>query len=186
MACNYNCADTPAYENDIEECGALQRLAGADSMVLLECDHGITDASNSTQVQDAIDNGRAHLLENLKIGFDEPAAVNAPAKTTSCGTIPIINYTRGLTIEDYKVTAVNAEFWNVVKGRVYGGAIVIACPTSGLSDVAFFIDSENTTITEFLNNGNDNDQVMFYTVKAAWKSLNDPEMVAAPTGLVAA
>jgi hypothetical protein len=185
MACNYNCADTPAYDNSIEECGALIRLAGADTMVLLECDHGITDASDSVQIQAAIDAGRAHLLEELKIGFDEPSPVNAPAKRTSCGTIPIINYTRGLTIEDYKITTTNNTFWDVVKGRVYGGAIIIACSTDGLSDVAFFIDEENVSISSFMNNGNDNDQAMFFTAKLAWKSLSNPDMVAAPTGLTA-
>lgn len=184
---NYNCGETPDHDNDIDECGSQTRQAGAQRVFLIECNDTTVDdtsggAGLGAQLVTAIAAGTVKEIDNIKFGFETPSPVLAPAKTRSCGAIPTVTYNRTGVWEDYNVTLGNALFYDEVKNRTYGGIIVMSCSTEGLEDIAFWIDSE-VTISEFLNNGNDNDVPMFYTATPSWSSKADPLMIAAPTGV---
>jgi hypothetical protein len=180
---NYNCGETADHDNVIDLCASETRNAGNQNFILIECnDTLITDPTNASQILAAVAAGTAKKVENIKLGFDEPSVVNAPTKTKSCGTIPVVNRNRSVTWEDYNVTLGNADFYNDVNNRTYGGMIVFNCSTDDLDDLAFYIDSE-ITINSFLNNGNDNDLPMFWTAKANWSKKADPEMILAPAGV---
>lgn len=169
---NYNCDDLPDYDQTLDNCGAKGRLGGASVLYLIECDATINDPGSQTDLDTAVTNGDAYLIDNVKIGFGQPSPIEVDS-TTSCGTKQVANYNREFSLEDYKVTAGNTEFWSTAKKRVYGGAVLVECTTDGLDAVVTFINAQ-ITIESYRDFPNTNEQLQKYVVTGKWKSYDDP------------
>lgn len=175
----YNCDDLGEYDSSMGSCAARVRKSGASTIYLLECGHEITDPSNATQVNAALEAGLAKEITGVKFGFNDPTPVTSPA-TTSCGTEEVVDYTRTATLEDYKVTTTNTAFWNTAKKRAYGGLLIMQCATEGLTDQVTWVDAE-VTVQAFKKFPNTSSEAQSYTVNFAWKGLDDPLDYDAPT-----
>jgi hypothetical protein len=169
---NYNCDDLGEYDSTLAQCGAKRRTAGAATMYLLECGITPTDPGDQDELDALVTAGTATMISNVKIGFGQPAEITSEA-ITSCGTTEVINYTRTFTLEDGKVTLTNTAFWNQAKKRVFNGAVLIECPTSGLDPLVTFIDAE-LSLGGYRDFPNTNEQIQKYVITGSWKALDDP------------
>ncbi len=166
-----NCDDLPSYEDSLSNCGAKVRLGGASTLYLIEC--GATATVNTQAGLDAaVAAGDAYLINDVKIGFGQPSAVEIDS-TTSCGTKQIVNYNREASLEDFKVTVANTAFWSTAKKRKFGGFVLIECPTDGLDPVYTYVNAE-TTVESYRDFPNTNEQAQKYVVALKWKSYDDP------------
>ena len=64
---SYNC-DDPLGNHLLNDCGN-EKQGGIKDIIILECNHQLTDPSSQAQVEDEINAGRATKIQNLKIGF---------------------------------------------------------------------------------------------------------------------
>lgn len=178
---SYNCEALTEHEIVSENCQG-SRLAGFPHAVFFECGFTPADWSDGAEIQALIAAGNAWEVFNLKAGFGEPAAINAPAKT-SCGAEQVINYDRTLTVEDYTVTENNRLFWNTLNGgRVIGGMLLNECDTEGYTSKSTAVDSE-ISFAGGRNVANNNGENQFFASTATWRSRTDPEIVNTPTGV---
>lgn len=138
---SYNCLALGEYETTFDNC-ATYRAGGIPSIILLACDHQITDPQSLAQVEAEIAAGRAWRVENIKGGLT-PQTPETVAPVTSCGTERVVNNVYQLSIFDSKVSQLNAEFWGTLSaGYVLGGMIMGICSTSGLTDLMIYADAE--------------------------------------------
>lgn len=172
---NYNCDEiTEHLKNDCEE--FLQ--GGVSQVLLLECNHAITDPSNATQVNAAISDGTATLIQNVKLGIDaaSPETVDSPI---ACRPPKLVNYTRTASWLDGNVNAQNVTFYNTAfNGRSFGGMIVYEC-SSG--KVTWYDDAITLTGNRIIPN-TDAEFQRFEGV-ATWKGINDGSIHDAPAGV---
>lgn len=173
---NYNCDPLPAYESTIENCGANGRKGGANILYLFECGWLPEDPGDEEELEQMVTDGQATKLENLKIGFADPAEVTQEA-ITSCGNQIIVDYDRTATVEDFKVTSGNSDFWNIAKKRVYNGAVLIECETSGLPRQVSYIDAE-ISLKVFRTLPNTNKELQKYSGTLLWSDIDDPTQIA--------
>lgn len=118
---NYNCDDnlgthTPNDCNDIS-------LGGYADLLLLECDHAITDPGNATQVETALADDTAHLILNVKSSLPAPSAIKQSSLVANQPDI-VTGYELSGTLVDGSVSSANSTFYNNVGGgRSFGGLI---------------------------------------------------------------
>lgn len=177
----YNCADLPDYESTIQYCGSKVRLSGASFIGLVECGSSITNPSSAAQLNALIAAEDMKIVANVKAGFGDPSAVTQDP-ITACGTQITTNYTRSVTLFDYKVTSTNTAFWNAAARRSFSQLVIWECETDGLSPLVSFVDSE-ITVTAKRIFPNSNDQAQYYDVTLSWKALSDPDQYDAPVGV---
>lgn len=178
--CAYNCDDLPAYDSALAGC-TLTRSGGSSDIVFLLCGHGITDFSDGTQINAAIDAGTAKLLSNLKIGLAK-GSPNTIDPVTSCGTSRVLNNTYTGTIFDAKVNETNGEYWNAVTaGYIFEGAILSNCTTEGQTDIAFVIENQ-ISVSGSLVSPDVNTDLLRFEMDFTWTGTG-AQIVAAPTGV---
>ena len=121
--CNlYNCSDAVGDHllNDCEE-GVV---GGIRNVIFLECNHELTDASNSAAVQAEIDAGRATLIKNVKVGSPSSSPVSVASNIANTRD-KVVKYQTDMTYMDGNVNADNMTFYNTVfSGRPFGGLIL--------------------------------------------------------------
>lgn len=132
----------PCYEDEMAEHEQLtcvgEPKGGIDSLIVLPCNHGVTDASDEVQVQAALDNG-ARLISGIKAGIPE-AAAQTTETTRGCATTIVSAYDGTITLEDANLTDsnVNDFYPQLFSGQPYGGVILWECATGKVK----FIDKE--------------------------------------------
>lgn len=178
---NYNCADLPAYDDTIENCGSKVRLSGATYIGLVECGSAIANPSSASELNALIAAGNMTIIANIKSGFGDPASVTQDP-ITSCGTSIVTNYTRSLVLKDYKVTSGNTTFWNSAKRRSFAQMVIWECETDGLDPLVSFVDAEITVDSKRVF-PDSNDQAQYYDVVLSWKSYDDPTQYDMPVGV---
>ena len=137
----YNCLALDTWESTFDTC-ATYRAGGSSSIILLACDHQITDPTDLTAVNAEIAAGRAWRMENVKVGLT-PQTPETVAPVTSCGTERVINNVYQLSIFASQVNQSNADFvGTLTAGYVLGGVIVGVCSTAGLTDLMLYADAE--------------------------------------------
>lgn len=180
---NYDCNDALGtyLSND---CGE-ELLAGGSGIILLECNHQLTDASNATQINAEISAGRAHKIDGVKIGIDEAAPVEVESNVVG-GTNKLVTYNRSGTLIDGNVSNSNVTFYNkVFGGRTFGGAIIYLKGTEdGSQTLVYFIDAA-INFTGSLPIKNNNDENMRFTGKFTWRKKDMPSLPNAPVGIFA-
>lgn len=137
----YNCLSLDTWESTLDNC-ATYRAGGSSAIILLACDHQITDPTSVTQVDAEIAAGRAWLMENIKVGLT-PQTPETVAPVTACGTERVINNIYQMSIFASQVNETNATFVNsLTAGYVLGGVIIGVCETDGLTNLLLYSDSE--------------------------------------------
>jgi len=138
---SYNCQALSTWESTLDNC-ATYRAGGSSSILILACDHLITDITDLQAVNIEIAAGRAWRMENVKVGLN-PGSPETVAPVTSCGTERVINNTYSATIYASQVSSSNATFINsLTSGYVTGGLAFGVCPTDGLTNMILYADAE--------------------------------------------
>jgi len=179
---NYECDDELGLHT-LNDCGE-ELLAGGSGMVLLECDSQLTDASSAAQINAEIAAGRATLLDNVKIGLDQPSPIQVDSNIVGA-TQKLVSYNRSGTLIDGNVSDLNRAFYDkVFGGRTFGGAIVYIKGTeeSDSGTLVTWIDAP-LTFTGGLPIQNNNDQNMVFTGTFNWRKKDMPTLPAAPVGI---
>ena len=179
---NYNCADDIG-EHVENTCGE-ELLGGSSQMVLLECNHQVTDPSNGTQIAAEIAAGRANLLTNLKVSIAKPSPVEVDSNV-ACGTSKLVTYDRTGTLIDGNVNANNITFYNAVfGGRAFGGAILYLCGTSEADsgEKVEWIDS-TVTFTGGKVLPEDNNSFQRFEGDFKWRKKDGQMLYANPVGI---
>ena len=172
---NYNCTSLPDHEDP--SCGG-NLLGGIDSMLLLECDHGITDFSDAVDVQASIDAGKSKLVNSIRVGIDAPSPIEVDS-VVSCIPAGTINYDRTGTLIDGTINSVNINFWNeIFDGRRLGGALLHLCD----SGKVFHIDSA-ITFQGGITVPDDNTDLIKVEATFKWKDKVAPSLIDAPVGI---
>jgi hypothetical protein len=176
MACpSYNCDELSDHLlNDCEV--ALQ--GGSDQIIVLDCGHTITDASNATQINDNITSGKAKLIQNIRVGLDAGSAVEVDS-LIACRPQVTVNYDRTMSLIDGNVNSTNVGFYDqVFNGRAIGGLIVHLCA----ADKVLFIDENIKASGSLIVPNNDSEFIRFEgTFK--WKSIANPQITDVPAGI---
>lgn len=118
----YNCASQLGDHtlNDCEE----EVPGGFRNVILLECNHELTDASNGTAVQAEIDAGRATLIKNVKVSIPAASPVTVPSNIANTPD-KVVKYQYEITYMDGNINPQNMTFYNeAFSGRQFGGLIV--------------------------------------------------------------
>ena len=170
----YNCDElddhTPNVCDDI-------RLSGVPAAIILECGHAITDPSDPTQINTALGDGTAKLINRAKFAIDEPSPVEV--EIAACEGPTVVNYDRSGPFEDPNVSSLNVTFWNGVRGgRSLGGMILYEGKNNKVTfidDVIKFTGGRVLPIVETEH------QKFIGTFK--WRDINDPQIFDAPAGI---
>ena len=174
---DYNCSDLEDHvKNDCED----ERQGGSDQMIILDCDHQLTDPSSAAEINAEIAAGRAKLVQNIKLGWDVPTAVTVDSNIAG-RTPKVVNYDRTGQIMDGNVNQFTNTFWDSLNnGRAVGGMIVYESGNGG--DKVTWIDAAiqfqggrtlPNTDTEFQR----------YEETFTWRSLTEPAIYDSPTGI---
>jgi len=165
---NYDCQDVIG-DHTLNQCGE-ELPGGIKDVILLECDHVITDPSNATQINAALTDGTATLIKN--VSYELPAA--APVlvdSTVACSTQKVARYDRTLAYIDGNVSDVNVVFYNEVNSsRSFGGIILHEC---GKDEVTFIDEEIRFTGSRIIPNNNNEFQTFAGT--GTWET--DPDNV---------
>lgn len=178
------CLDDPMSEYEVISCPGFSN-GGIPALIILECGHGITDPSNATQVQAALDAGLAHLVE----GEDVSLSINDPSPVTRdtsspCNTTPkLTTYDRTGDYLNDNISTINDTFHNkLFDGRRFGGLIGLKCSGEDDEEKVIFI---NATITfrGGVNVGAKLNDGSRYKGQLVWQSINSPTTHDAPPGI---
>jgi hypothetical protein len=120
-----DCSFEELDEHEANNC--LYRKGGISAYGVLKADHGITDFSNLTQVQDAITAGTLKVVKKIKANMPEPAAVEGE-NPTACGSDTIVDgYDYSFQVKDFNVNSNNDEFYRQLNQSSYSGLILFFC-----------------------------------------------------------
>lgn len=177
---SYNCLSLGSYNSTLDNCSTF-RTGGTSAIVLLACDHQITDPTDGAAILAEIAAGRAWLVENVKVGISAGTPVTVDP-ITACGTAKVIKNTYTGTIYDAKVDATNNDFWNqLTNGYVIGGMIMNVCSTDSLADIAIYVDAE-ISFSGGLVQPDVNTELIRFEVSFTWNSVGY-DVITAPTGV---
>lgn len=185
-------ANCVSYECDValgthllNDCGE-ELLAGISGVILLQCNHLLTDPSSAVQINAEIAAGRAVKFDNLKIGLDEPTPVTVDSNIVG-GTPKLVTYDRSGTWVDSNVNQNNINTYNeLLGGKIMGGAIAYIKGTeeSNVGAKVLWINAA-ISFTGGLPIQNDNNVNMFFNNKFNWRKKDMPSMYTAPVGVFA-
>lgn len=179
---NYNCLD-PLGSHTPNDCGE-ELLGGGSGVVLLECNHQLTDPSSAVQVQAEIDAGRATLVRGVKIGINAPSVIKVDSNA-ACVNQKVVTYDRTGTYVDGNVSALNVEFYKpIFAGRTFGGAIIYECGTEE-SDAGAEVTWIDAVIS--FEGGRilppNNNEFQRFEGAMNWRSKFDADIYPAPAGI---
>lgn len=160
---------------------AEEVLGGQDQMVLLDCDHQLTDPSNGTQLNAEITAGRAILIKNVKVGMDAASPVELDSNIAN-RTPTLVNYDRSLSYIDGNINNhnVNTFYPTWFNGRTLGG-IIIYENGNDTKAVTWINKPCRATGSRIIPPDNNEFQRFEGTIK--WRSIDEPRRYAAPTGV---
>lgn len=181
----YNCAQygcDPLGTYSLNECGEVL-LGGFDSVILLECNHQITDPSNATQVQAALTAGTATLITEASFSIEPPAPVTVDT-LVPCQPAKTVNYNRTANYRNQNVNPNNVEFHQpIFAGKVFGGLIIRMCSeTDSGTGYVYWVDAA-VTFTGGVVGPAANTELQRFEGVASWVSKNDPTLHVEPAGI---
>lgn len=177
---NYGCDPLEAYS--LNDCGKIY-VGGFDAAILLECNHQITDPSNATQVQAALDNGTATLITEAYFSVEVASAVTVET-IVACQPPRIVNYNRTGLYKNQNVNPANVDFHNTMfNGRVFGGIIIRSCADNeNATNYVYWVDRSVNFQGSFVGPGVNTDLQRFEGT-FSWTSIDNPSMHAEPAGI---
>lgn len=174
---NYDCDDALGLHL-LNDCGE-EIQGGIKHAIILECNHAITDPSNATQVQAALDDGTATIFKNLKVGIGAASPIMV-ASNVSCSTDKLVNYDRTLSWMDGNVNEQNIDnvYNNLLNGQSKGGVILYECGSGKVT----WIDDEIKWTGSRIVPDTDNEFQRFECT-GTWRSKYEPLIYDAPPGI---
>lgn len=179
---NYDCADALGQHLP-NDCGE-ELLAGGSGAILLECNHQLTSASSAAQINAEIAAGRATRIDGVRIGLDDPAAVQIESNIVG-GTQKLVTYNRSGTLIDANVNSNNIDLYNnLLGGKTMGGMIVYLKGTeeSDAGAQVLWIDAA-IDFTGGMPLKNNNDDTIKFNNKFTWRKKDMPQIYTAPVGI---
>lgn len=179
---NYDCDEALDTYNE-SPCGE-ELVGGSNAVLLLECNHQLTDPSDATAVQAEIDAGRATLVTGASLSI-EPATPVTQDSIVPCRPASVSTYNRTGIYRNPNVTANNVIFHQpIFKGRKFGGLVMYECGTADSINGAqvTWIDSVVTFTGSRVLPGTTTEKQRFEGL-FSWISQTDPEIYAAPAGI---
>ena len=179
-SCYNYCGDTLGTHAQIN-CDTDLLSGGVQNVIILGCDHQLTDPSNGTAVQAEIDAGRAWKISQVRAELGEPAPIKQDRMVANRPQL-VTGYDRTGTLMDENVSQNNIDFYNVLlSGGDYGGLILHLEDEGKVFwidqvinfDGALVIPPDNTAIAHFNAN-------FFYKTNAGGAS---PDIYDEPAGI---
>lgn len=123
MGCyTYNCQNVLG-DHTLNDC-ENEVPSGFVNLILLNCDHQLTDASNGTLVNAEITAGRATLIRNIKAGVPA-ASANTVASNIANAPDKVARYALEVSVMDGNINDANMTFYNTLfSGTSFGGLIL--------------------------------------------------------------
>lgn len=181
MSCtSLNCQEIDDFvPNDCD----VVLLGGSDQMLLLFCGSGVTNPSNATQIQAAINAGTAKLIQNVKVGIPLPTAVDLPV--TVSGQPPKVGtYDHTLTAYDANVNATNMESYNTLGKGVQVEAILLKMNSEATPSGRWIAPPASIYFKGGYTSPDDSTDVQHFEYTAFWKDQDaNPEYVTLPAGI---
>lgn len=177
---NYNCDPLGTHTID-NSCKGIVK-GGVQNLILLDCNHQMTNPSSAAQLNSEINANRAKIITNVRCGFNKPSPITVES-LVSCGVPRPVNYDRVGTIKDGNISSTNIDFWNsLVSGRWLGGMVLLECYDAGDKPYVTWINAqvfcEGGRVVPDVNTG-----VQLFDMEFKWRSLRDAQRYDAPVGV---
>lgn len=173
---NYDCDDALGLHL-LNDCGE-EVQGGVKHMIILECNHTITDPSNATEVQDNLDALTATIVKNVKIGVPAASPIMV-ASNVACSTDKLVSYDRTLSIVDGNVNDNNVDFYNnLLNGQSKGGIIIYEC---GSGKVTWIDDEVKFTGSRIIPESDN--EFQRFEITSMWRNKYEPNIYEAPAGI---
>jgi len=172
---NYNCTELGTHTQN--NCNAT-KLGGIPAIIILGCDHTITDPSDGTAINAEIAAGRAWLVERIKVGVNAASAVTEESSVSGVFET-LLTYDREATLVDNQVNDTNRQFYDsLFNGQEFGGIITYEKYASQVSwyDAAIVFQGSRPVPNE--NNASSKFEGVF-----KWRSMEDGSIYTVPTGV---
>jgi hypothetical protein len=176
------CYSDPLGDPEVIECGR-DPVGGLSAVILLECNHELTDPSSAAQVNAEIAAGRATLVQRASLTVDKPSPVTQESKVP-CETPSLVTYDRKGVYENPNVTQQNISFHdNLFDGRRFGGMIMYECGTAEDDDqYVTWIDAAVKFTGGRVIPAKDTEGQSFQG-DFAWRGMRNPQRYPAPAGI---
>lgn len=171
------------FENlsDHEKLGCGYRKGGISAVGVLKEDHGITDFSDATEVQDAITAGDLKVVKGIKALYPAAAPIEGE-NPEACGSETILDgFDNTVTWNDFNVSATNDTFYEFLNQSNFSGLILFYCQEDEIRVI-----TKKVSFTALPAQSTTNREKQFYAVTAKWtSSVEDtfPELYDAPAGI---
>lgn len=184
MSCAINCGESDlSHESEDLICFGLHP-AGSEDVIIFWCLDLVTDITNPTQIQAALDAGQALRASNLLFGSGEPTPTQGP-KPTACGTPKVLYVTYNVDLTDYNYNQTNNELYGSLgAGRSPKAMLVRDCGTNpNYSDTSRYYEATSGGINFAggLNSANNDDEAAFFHVAGTFKGTVD--IIPTPAGI---
>jgi len=184
MSCAIDCGQTAlTHSAENLDCDGLHP-AGSQDLILFFCLDDVSDITDPSQINNALNQGSALRVELVKFGSDLPTPTLGP-KATSCGVPKVLYVTSTMTITDYSYNQENNELYNEL-GAGRGVAAVLArdCQTNAnYADTSRYYvpTSGNISFAGGLSSADDDDEAAFFQVTGTYKG--GVTIIATPAGV---
>ncbi len=146
------------------------KKGGISGYGVLKQDHGITDFSDETQVQAAIDAGTLVIISGVK-GMVPDATPIEGENVVACGAETILDgFDLTTTWKDFNISNSNNEFYRQLNSSAFSGLILYYCQQEEVE----VIEHSVTFVALPAGSPESNKEKRFYNVTAKWsQSVND-------------
>lgn len=186
MGCiSYNCQDLE--EHVVNTCGETMKGGGRE-VLIFTCDSATLaadDFDNDTLINQDIADGKAVLVQEIKVGWSAPSPVDQGA-TYIAGNLPkTVTYDWTGTWMDENVSAVNDASYESINASsgFNAGAILVKNTDEDTNGLLIVPTSGALLFKGGLINPDDNTDDVHYEYNIVWKSTESPKVQTLPTGI---
>ena len=173
---SYDCTDDLG-NHLLNTCG-VESLGGLKDIIILECNHTLTDPSDGTEVLAEIAAGTATLIKNVKIGVPAASPIKSAA-LIACSSDTVRNYDRTLNWVDGNMNENNIQLYNnLLGGQVKGGAILHGCGTDEVTWINSPISFEGSRVIP-----DTDDDAQHFAITGMWKEVTEGSIYSTPVGV---
>ncbi len=167
--------------DDFEKNDCYYPKGGIGAIGVLKTGHGITNFSNTTQMQAAVTAGKLVIIKGIKAELPPPSEVEGE-NPLACGSETIVDgYNYELTWTDFNVNAINDESYRKLNISQFPGLILWMCQEDQIRVV-----EQTVSFGGGINIPKSNKEKQNYPYKAKWsQSVQDsfPVLHEAPVGI---